>query len=94
MIVSLLSVFMLVTQQPFGVMSCSRGTIHTVGVALCWHWQSCHGSRDEIPLAFFLRFCILQAIKNWRCRRPRNKASTIPHHLFWKIPYSGGLPSI
>jgi len=32
-------------------------------------------SRDEIPLAFSLHFCILQAIKNWRYRRPRNKAA-------------------
>ena len=30
-------------------------------------------SCDKIPLAFSLHFCILQAIKNWRCRGPGNK---------------------
>ena len=29
----------------------------------------------EIPQAFSLRFCILQVIKNWRCRRPGNEAN-------------------
>jgi len=38
-------------------------------------WWSCRGSRDEIPQAFSLRFCILQSIKNWRRRRPGNEAS-------------------
>jgi len=37
MIASLLGTFTLVTQQPFGVMSCSWGTVHTLSVALCWH---------------------------------------------------------
>ena len=31
--------------------------------------------REKIPQAFPLRFCILQAIKNWRCRRLGNEAS-------------------
>ena len=36
MIASLQGTFTLVTQQPFGVMSCSQGKFHTLGVALCW----------------------------------------------------------
>ena len=34
------------------------------------------------PGAFSLHFCILQAIKNWRCRRPANKAN---NHIIGKL---------
>ena len=37
-------------------------------------WRSCCRSHDEIPQVFSLRFCILQAIKNWRRRRTGNEA--------------------
>ena len=33
------------------------------------------GSRDEIPHAFSLHFCTLEAIKNWRCGRPENEVT-------------------
>ena len=36
------------------------------------HW---HHSRDKTYQAFPLRFCILQAIKNWTVGRPGNEAS-------------------
>ena len=42
-------------------------------------WRSCHESCDEIPQAFSLHFCVLQAIKNWRCRKPANEASAALH---------------
>ena len=35
----------------------------------------------KIPQAFSLRFCILQAIKTWRRRRPGNEASIHPHTI-------------
>ena len=34
----------------------------------------CRGSRGKIHQAFSLRFCILQAIKNWSWGRPGNEA--------------------
>ena len=37
-------------------------------------WRLCHGSRGKIHQAFSLRFCILQAIKNWSWGRPGNEA--------------------
>jgi len=37
--------------------------------------DSADDSVDNLKLvAFSLHFCILQAIKNWRCRRPGNEA--------------------
>ena len=34
-----------------------------------------HHSRDKMDQAFPLRFCTLQAIKNWTVERPENEAS-------------------
>ena len=36
-------------------------------------------TRDSFSQAFPLRFCILQAIKNWRREQPENKANTHTH---------------
>ena len=56
---------------------CKIGLVHYLPVdRRCENiWRLCHGSRDEIPLAFSLCLYILHAIKNWRYRRPGNKAS-------------------
>jgi len=41
--------------------------------------DSADDSADNLKLvAFSLRFCILQAIKNWRRRRPGNEARHCP----------------
>ena len=42
-------------------------------------WWACGGSLGKIHQAFSLRFCILQAIKNWSWGRPGNKAI----HAHW-----------
>ena len=56
---------------------------HTVSVDMDIRPFAC-----QIPQAFPLYFCILQAIKNWRCRRPWNESKCKVRSLVEWIPYS------
>jgi len=57
------------------------------------HRQLCHRSRVKIPQAFTFSLCMLQAIKNWKCGRPGNKAipnpsEALPSQVFQAVAKS------